>query len=106
MSQHACTHDYISIDEYLEGELISKIKHEYIDGEAFNQDMKLKLDNEYRYPDIMRRKNQWQSERFYLGDSIDFEAIDLSLSVSEIYDRVGNEDMLAFLQQREKEEQS
>jgi len=199
MSQQACTDAYMSIEEYLEGELISEIKHEYIDGEvfsmagaslnhnriclnlsgefrqhlkgssceAFNQDMKLKLDNEYRYPDVMvvcdkdfkdndystqspviivevlskstrktdttdkirsylkieslqeyvlieqnisvveivRRKNHWQSERFYLGDKVYFEAIDLSLSVSEIYDRVDNEDMLAFLQQREKEKE-
>jgi len=191
MSQRVRAHNYISIEEYLEGELTSEIKHEYINGEvyamtgaslnhnricinlssefrqylkgssceAFNQDMKLKLDNEYRYPDvmvvcdknfkdnnystqspviivevlskstrkidttdkissylkieslqeyvlieqdisvveIMRRKNHWQSERFYLGDSVYFAAIDLSLSVSEIYDRVDNEDMLAFL---------
>ena len=195
MSQLAYADNYMSIADYLEGEIISDIKHEYIDGEvfamsgaslnhnricmnlssefrqylkgsiceAFNQDMKLKLENEYRYPDvmvvcdndfkdnnystqspviiiealskstrkidttdkiksylkidslqeyvlieqdiavveIMRRKNHWQSERFYLGDSVFFEAINLSLTVSEIYDRVENEDVMAFLAQEE-----
>ncbi len=199
MSQLAYACNYISIEEYLEGEIISDIKHEYIDGEvyamsgaslnhnricinlssefrqhlkgssceAFNQDMKLKLDNEYRYPDvmvvcdndfqdnnystqtpviiievlskstrkidttdkiksylkiktlqeyvlieqdiavveIMRRKNYWQSERFYLGDSVFFESIDLTLTVNEIYDRVDNEDLLAFaIQQKNGED--
>ncbi len=35
MSQLAYTQNYISIEEYLEGEVISKVKHEYIDGEVF-----------------------------------------------------------------------
>lgn len=191
MSQLADAQNHISIEEYLEGEIISDIRHEYIDGEVFamsgaslnhnrisgnifsefrqnlkgstcepfNQDLKLKLDNQYRYPDIMvvcdndfkdddystqtpviiievlskstrkidtteklkaylkidslkeyilieqdiaeievmRRKNHWQSERFYLGDSVYFDAIDLTIDVSEIYDRVDNDDMLDYL---------
>lgn len=191
MSQLAYEQKYIGIEDYLEGEKISDIKHEYINGEVFamsgaslnhnricvnlasdfrqhlkgsscepfNQDLKLKLDNQYRYPDVMvvcdkdfkdnnystqtpviiievlskstrkidttdkvsaylkieslqeyvlieqdiaeievmRKKNHWQSERYYLGDSVHFDAIDLTVDVSEIYDRVENEDMLNYL---------
>jgi Uma2 family endonuclease len=35
MSQLAYAQNHISIEEYLEGEVVSKIKHEYIDGEVF-----------------------------------------------------------------------
>jgi len=79
------TEDKISPEEYLQGELKSDIRHEYVDGrvyamtgasvnhnritgnlarlfgnhlngkdcETFTSDMKLKVNNEYRYPDIM-----------------------------------------------------
>jgi len=75
----------ISLEDYLQGELKSDIKHEYIHGyvyamtgasvnhnrlttnisrqfgnhldgkdcEVFSNDMKIKLNNEYRYPDVM-----------------------------------------------------
>ncbi|MFK5985898.1 MAG: Uma2 family endonuclease [Pseudomonadota bacterium] len=194
MSQVAYVHNYISIEEYLQGESISEIKHEYVDGEVFamtgaslshnrisrnifgtfiqhlkdsscepfSQDMKLKLENEYRYPDvmvvcdkdfkdnnystqtpviivevlsrstrkidttdkiksylkiptlqeyvlieqgiavveIMRKSNNWQSERFYLGDEVCFDSIALTLAVSEVYDRVENEDVTDFLAEK------
>jgi Uma2 family endonuclease len=35
MSQLAYAQNYTSVEEYLEGELVSKVKHEYIDGEVF-----------------------------------------------------------------------
>ncbi len=196
MSQLAYEHNHISIEEYLEGELVSEIKHEYIDGEVFamtgpslnhnritvnligkfsphlqgsscepfSESMKLKLHNEYRYPDvmvvcdnnfkdnnystetpiisvevlskstrkidttdkiksylkistlqeyvlieqdiavveIMRKTNNWQSERFYLGDKVTFESIDLTLDASEIYARVENEDVREYLEKQQQ----
>ena len=53
--------------------------------------------------EVCRRKNHWQSEHFYLGDEVFFEVIDLRLSVAEIYDRVENADMQAYLQSLEAE---
>lgn len=196
MTNAAYVQNRITIEDYLSGELISEIKHEYIDGEVyamtgaslnhnrisvnllsafrehlkgsgcepFSQDMKLKLENEYRYPDlmvvcdnnfqdnnystetpvlivevlskstrkvdtteklrsylkittlkeyvlieqdiavveIMRKENHWQSERFYPGDNITFNSINLTLPVSDIYDRVENRDMNDFLKDKEK----
>lgn len=43
--------------------------------------------------EIIRRKNGWQSERFFLGDDITFDSIGLTISVADLYDRVNNSDM-------------
>ncbi len=47
---------------------------------------------------VLRKSNHWQSEYFYLGDSVTFESIGLSLAVEDIYDRVDNADMNEFRQ--------
>ena len=47
--------------------------------------------------EVMRRSEGWQSKHYFLGDELTFAAIDLTLSVAEIYLRVQNEDMLNFL---------
>ncbi len=182
----------LTVEEYLQAELTSEIKHEFVDGqviamtgasvnhnrlvvnisrqfgnhlvqsgcEVFTNDMKLKVLNEYRYPDVMvvcdddfddegystktpiiivevlsgstrrtdktrkfmsyiniptlkeyvlieqdfvdievcRLSNGRKSEHFFLGDNVNFEAIDFSLPVEEIYKRVDNEDMSLFNQ--------
>jgi Uma2 family endonuclease len=189
MALQASQH-YLSEEEYLAGELISEIKHEYIDGvayamagasanhgriianlvaklhphlantpcEPFASDMKVKVGRNYFYPDVIvdchkqggddyytespviiveviskstrktdralkrsayqgitslqeyvlieqdiveieicRRANHWQSEVYFLGDNIYFAAINLTVSVEEIYARVVNADMAEFL---------
>ncbi|ASF45014.1 Uma2 family endonuclease [Methylovulum psychrotolerans] len=45
---------------------------------------------------VLRRVNHWQSEYFYLGDSVTLAALDLTLAVADIYDRVNNQDMEEF----------
>lgn len=47
---------------------------------------------------IFRKKTDWKDEFYFLGDSITFESIALTLSVADIYDRVENEDMDEFRQ--------
>ena len=188
--------NYISEDEYLEGEKISEIRHEYIEGEvwamagaslrhniitstvsrhfgnhldgtrctAVSSDLKVKTNDSFFYPDVVvlcsdenehnyftdkpliivevlskntrktdqtikmvayktlpslqeyvlieqdfaevevcRRNNNWISERYFLGDDVTFESIDLTLSVETIYNRVQNEDILEFLQAKTEE---
>ena len=179
----------ISEQEYLEGELISEVRHEFIDGsvyamagasadhgriagnllaaflrhlqerkspcEPFQADMKVKTGKKFFYPDVLvsceqeeseyyrnapllivevvsqstrkkdntikrlsyqnipsleeyvlieqnfvdiemcRRKNHWRPEHYYLGDTVHFSSIDLTLSVEDIYARVMNDDMRA-----------
>lgn len=180
----------ISEADYLDGEKISVIKHEFIDGyvyamagasknheritlnlasefrshlkgspcEPFSSDVKVKVDGAFFYPDVMvvcdnqdsdpyytespviiveilsastrktdetikrrayqaipslkeyvlieqdivdvevcRRSQGWVSEHYFLGDDITFEAINLTLSVADIYQRVENDDMRSFL---------
>ena len=182
---------FISEVEYLAGEKIAVIKHEYIDGEVFAMagasashnrislnvarkfgnhlenkpcqpyisDMKVKVGSKYFYPDVLvdcsgladdshvtetptliievlskstrrmdettkriaytqinslleyvlieqdfvdieviRRRNGWQSEHFYLGDSVTFEAIALTMTVEEIYARVNNPELVEWRQ--------
>ncbi|MCX7088141.1 MAG: Uma2 family endonuclease [Methylococcales bacterium] len=45
---------------------------------------------------ILRRRQHWQPVYYFLDHAVVFEAIDLTLSVAEIYDRVDNEDMQTF----------
>ena len=180
--------DELSIQDYLEGELISTIKHEYIDGqvyamagasvshnrivanlvgelraalrntpcEPFASDMKVRVDDDFFYPDVSvvchqqsndygvtetpviiievlskttrkndqtlkraayqrlpslqeyvviaqdvvdievcRRANHWQPEHYFLGDEVYFAAIDVSVPVLAIYERVINDDVLS-----------
>ena len=47
--------------------------------------------------EICRRSEGWVSEHYFMGDEITFAAIDLTLSVNEIYERVANDDVSAFL---------
>ena len=191
MANQVVKQQFISEAEYLAGEKIAEIKHEYIDGEVFAMagasashnrislnvarkfgnhlegkpcqpyisDMKVNVGTKYFYPDVLvdcsglnddshvtqsptlivevlskstrrtdetikriaytqintlleyvlieqdfvdieviRRRNGWQSEHFYLGDSVTFEAIGLTLMVEEIYDRVNNPELVEWRQ--------
>ena len=186
---------HISPEEYLQGELLSDIKHQLIDGEVyamsgasanhnllagnifselkirlkgahcqpFIADMKLRVGDDFFYPDVMvvcgedreneyykkspviivevlskttrkfdqtlkrlrcqtiptleeyvlieqdkgeiqlfSRQHNWQSFYYYLGDEITFQSLDITVSVEDIYDQVNNEDVLAFLQQKQQ----
>lgn len=192
-SQH-----YISETEYLAGEMVSDIKHELIDGEAyamagasrnhnllvsntvrifgnhlqdgpcatFSSDLKIKAAANFFYPDVMvvcadengdeyytekptiivevlskatrrmdkstklaaykalpslqeyllieqdfvdveilRRSTHWLSEHYFLGDNLTLESIELTVAVSDLYQRVNNEDMQEFLQQQQQQAQ-
>jgi Uma2 family endonuclease len=47
--------------------------------------------------EVCRRNQGWLPEHYFMGDEVTFAAIDLTLSVNEIYERVLNEDVSAFL---------
>ena len=191
MANQVVKQQFISEAEYLAGEKIADIKHEYIDGEVFAMagasashnrislnvarkfgnhlegkpcqpyisDMKVKVGTKYFYPDVLvdcsglnddshvtqsptlivevlskstrrtdetikriaytqintlleyvlieqdfvdieviRRRNGWQSEHFYLGDSVTFEAIGLTLTVEDVYARVNNPELVEWRQ--------
>lgn len=48
--------------------------------------------------EVIRRRNGWQSGHFYLGDSVAFDAIALTMSVEEIYARVNNPELVEWRQ--------
>ena len=182
---------FISETEYLDGEHISDIKHEYIDGEVYamsgasanhnriagnlyrklgnhlddqpcqpyTSDMKVKIASKFFYPDVLvdcsnlsgssyftesptllvevlskstrqideklkrqlytqiptlqeyvlieqdfvdveiiRRRTGWQSEHYFLGEDVTLDAVDLTVSVEDIYYRVDNSDVKEWLE--------
>ena len=186
-------HNPISVEAYLQGELLAETKHELIDGDVyamagasenhnllslnmaselktrlkgtpcrtFMADMKVRVGQDFFYPDVMvvcgedndseyyknapviivevlskstrrfdqtdkrlrcqkipsleeyvlieqdkgeiqvfRKKDQWQSFYYYLGDDIMFTALGVTVSVEDIYYQVSNEDVLDFLRDK------
>ena len=182
---------FISETEYLDGEQLSDIKHEYIDGEVYamsgasanhnriagnlyrklgnhlddqpcqpyTSDMKVKIGSKFFYPDVLvdcsnlsgssyftesptllvevlskstrqideklkrqlytqiptlqeyvlieqdfvdveiiRRRTGWQSEHYFLGEDVTLDAVDLTVSVEDIYYRVDNSDVKEWLE--------
>ncbi|MGZ4999479.1 MAG: Uma2 family endonuclease [Methylomonas sp.] len=192
-------HRHISVEEYLQGELLSEAKHQFIDGEIFAMagasenhnllalniagelrsalkgkpcrtfiaDMKLRVADDFFYPDAMvvcgedsenecykaspviivevlskatrkfdqtakrlrcqaiptleeyvlieqdqgeievfSRRQQWQASYYYLGDTIIFESLGISVAVEDICYQVNNEDVMAFLKQKQQSTQT
>jgi len=203
MSLAHITENKISVDEYLEGEILSEIKHEYIDGEVyamagastkhnlissntlyelksqlkqnnsfcdvFSSDMKVKVNSDittsFYYPDVMvccennkgddhyqntpviivevlsqstrkndyttkmhhyfsipslqeyvlieqdicqvqiyKRSDDWKSKAYFPGDEINFESINSTVSVEDIYYHVDNKDLVEFIKDKEEKE--
>lgn len=48
--------------------------------------------------EICRRSQGWQPEHYFMGDEMTFAAIELTLSVNDIYERVVNEDVRTFFE--------
>ena len=190
--------DYLSVEDYLAGEEVSDIKHEYVDGQVYamaggslkhnliaantsgllwshlrntacvplSSDMLVKtFGKRFRYPDVVvvcdddasddervrenpiliievlskstrkkdkgekrleylaipslleyvlieqdfaeievqRRSASWQSTYYFLGDEVVLESVNATLSVEAIYQRVQNDDVLAWIEQQQKE---
>ena len=53
--------------------------------------------------EVQRRRTNWAVEKFFLGDSVTFESLGLTLTVEEIYDRVDNEEMTEWLAEKARE---
>jgi len=56
------------------------------------------IEQDFVQVQVLRKRTDWKYEFYFLGDSITFESIDLTLTVEEIYDRVDNDDMNEFRQ--------
>jgi hypothetical protein len=52
---------------------------------------------------VFSRRDSWQSFYYYLGDEINFRSLDITVAVEDIYYQVNNEDVLAFLQQKQQQ---
>jgi Uma2 family endonuclease len=55
------------------------------------------IEQDYVDITVYRKSDNWRSVHYFLGETLYFESIDLTLSVEEIYHRVQNDDMAEFL---------
>jgi Uma2 family endonuclease len=46
--------------------------------------------------EVCRRSSGWVSSHYFLGDTLTFESINLTMAVADIYERVVNDDVKAF----------
>ncbi len=58
------------------------------------------IEQDYVDVAVFRKSDSWQPTHYFLGEEVQFESIDLSLSVEEIYHRVQNEEMTQFIESR------
>jgi Uma2 family endonuclease len=60
----------------------------------------LLIEQDFVDVEVCRRSEGWLSRHYFLGDQFTLESIGLTISVEELYHRVNNEDMAAYLQQQ------
>ena len=61
------------------------------------------IEQDFAEVEVQRRSAGWQSSYYFLGDEVALESVNATLSVEAIYERVTNEDMLAWLEQQKAE---
>lgn len=49
---------------------------------------------------VYLKSDDWRSTHYFLGEDIHFESIDFTIAVEDIYLRVKNEDVIAFIEQQ------
>ena len=54
--------------------------------------------------EVFRKSEGWKSSVYFLGDKITFNSINATISVEDIYYHINNDDITAFLKEKEYEE--
>ena len=54
------------------------------------------VEQEFCRVEVYRRKHYWEPLYYTLGEVVHFESIGVTLSVEDIYERVQNDDMITF----------
>jgi Uma2 family endonuclease len=58
------------------------------------------IEQDFAEVEVQRRSASWQSSYYFLGDEVVLESVNATLPVDAIYERVKNEDVLAWLEQQ------
>ena len=61
------------------------------------------IEQDFAEIEVQRRSASWQSTYYFLGDEVVLESVNATLSVEAIYERVQNDDVLAWIEQQQKE---
>jgi Uma2 family endonuclease len=61
------------------------------------------IEQDFAEIEVQRRSASWQSTYYFLGDEVVLESVNATLSVEAIYERVHNDDVLAWIEQQQKE---
>ncbi len=64
------------------------------------------IEQDFAEVEVQRRSANWQSAYYFLGDEVVLESVNATLPVETIYERVKNEDMLAWLEQQQQQQQA
>jgi Uma2 family endonuclease len=54
--------------------------------------------------EVCRKSEGWVSNHYFMGDSVRLEAIDLTLTVEEIYARVDNDEVRSYFQEQQAQQ--
>jgi len=54
--------------------------------------------------EICRKSEGWVSNHYFMGDSVRFDAIGLTLTVEEIYARVDNDEVRSYIQEQQAQQ--
>lgn len=60
------------------------------------------IEQDFCQIEVFRKSDDWRQTAYFLGDDINFESIDVTVSVEDIYYQVTNDDMAKFLTEQEK----
>jgi Uma2 family endonuclease len=58
------------------------------------------IEQEYASVEVFRKSDGWVPRHYSLGDEIQFESIELLMSVEDIYHRVSNKDVVEFFENK------
>ena len=58
------------------------------------------IEQDFVEVEVLRRRDGWFSHAHYLGDEVAFESVELTMRVEDIYDRVVNEEVEAWVREQ------
>jgi len=102
-------HDYYTETPTIIVEVLSKSTRRYdttIKRTAYQSISTLQeyilIEQDFVDVEVSRKKDQWHSKHYLLGESLTLESIGLTLKVEDLYQRVQNDDMREFIINRDK----
>lgn len=102
--EEQCSHEYYTESPVIIVEVLSKSSRridETTKRVAYQSIPSLQeyvlIEQDFVDVEVCRKSEGWVSNHYFLGDSVTFEAVGLTMTVEEIYARVDNDEVRAYL---------